>query len=184
MHAACRLLRPTFSNTCWLAGACWGRETPAEWEGRVRLERRSSSSIAAAGCIGEVWDRPWVKRVGEEREGGAGEGRGEGGVLRVGEGKGGERSWRGSREEAASAAMADACSLSSKEPGCEEGGSGTMAESRECMWASETGVLGTRVVFITVFTLDVCSGGKGRVNTSWPVFKGEEEGDEERRGET
>jgi len=53
------------------------------------------------------------------------------------------------------------------------------------MWASETGVLGTRVVFITVFTLDVCSGGRGRVNTSWPVFKeGEEEGDEERRGET
>ena len=91
MHAACRLLRPTFSNTCWLAGGCWGRET-AECEGRVRLERRSSSSIATAGCIGEVWERPWVKRVGEGREEEAGEGRGEGGVLRVGEGKGGERS--------------------------------------------------------------------------------------------
>ena len=69
--------------------------------------------------------------MGEEREEGTGDGRGEGGVLRVGEGSGGERSWRGSREDAANAAMADACSLSSKEPGCEEGGSGTMAERRE-----------------------------------------------------
>ena len=51
--------------------------------------------------------------MGEEREEGTGDGRGEGGVLRVGEGKGGERSWRGSREDAANAAMADACSLSS-----------------------------------------------------------------------
>ena len=136
--------------------------------------------MAATGWIGEVWERPgWVKRVGE----GSG-GRGEGGVGRVGEGRGGERSWRGSREEAASAAMAEACSLSSKLPGWEEGGSGTMAERREWMWASETGVRGTRVVFITVFTLDVWIGGRGRVNTSWPEFKGEAEGDEGGRGET
>ena len=118
---------------------------------------------------------PCDRRVGDDKGGGADGGRGEGGVVRVGEGSGGERSWRGSRLEAAKAAIAEACSFSSDEPGWVEGGSGTMAERRECMWASETGVLGTRVVFITVFTLEVWIGGRGRVNTSCPELTGEEE---------
>ena len=104
-------------------------------------------------------------------------GEGEPAVWREGEvaGRGGESRLLGSMPLAARAATADACSLSCSEQGWEGGGSGTMAESNELMCTSETWeVRGTRVVFITVLTLVVWRGGRGRVKISWVVLVGRE----------